>query len=455
MPRDLFQDVLANDIPEQFRNQQQQPTQQSQQMNAPQQSQKPGFDFSATAGKITDPLYNALMAAGSGANKVLTNQANSLVGAIGGRKDFFKPGAELHHPGISADAGDLVGRGIPYVAESLGNPAGFLENVAFDALYGASQNPENMKKGAEKGGYLSAALNSIPLIGKGAGKVAETFNPIAHGAEKVGEINQTYQDLTKNIGEDFKNSVGKFENYRITTNKPANAFTDISENTIKKYFSPDTADMVRTFLKKPTLGDAHELQSQIGYEIRKYENSPSMTPAVNAHIQHLKRLQGRLTGQMDSFLRARRPDLADLYKTGKERFAKEIVPFRKSDTIEGIAKGLQKESTPKELMRNLSKLKKEGSIPAGHPLEGILGELESKQGKAALSKNLSALLGGVAGSSFGLPGAASGLVLGKLGSGPSLSLAQNPEFIKLLQSIGPTADISKQALLSQALSRGQ
>lgn len=280
-----------------------------------------------------NPDLNAILGAGDALRNTIASGANLIpgvniplartgqgtaynIGNVAGNLGAFAGGGEL------LDAARLGAEGIPYIGKALSslsdNPAAqglmqqYLPGIARRAIgtgaYGVATNPNDRLTGGAEGIGGSLLSEALPPAFGLAGNAAQYFMPTTFmqkiiqglGGNKsledatksvIGNVKDAYENqqaIAKNMYKPIFNSVGGDNiysaldrNQQINPDFWANALNgkinDLGTNSqyyklpddISNYYPYDVKKLNNNFQDNPTFDNAHQLQSQMGTEIRR------------------------------------------------------------------------------------------------------------------------------------------------------------------------------------------
>jgi hypothetical protein len=146
-------------------------------------------------------------------------------------------------------------------------------------------------------------------------------------------------DANKNISEgmynDIFNSAGA-SNDQLNSDLNGSLASGNYPQQSQKYlnhYDYDLEDLHNNYIENPTLQNAHQLQSQLAYEIR---NSPTDSQADKNSVKGLTRARNALVGDMTSSLDNVSPGLGDQYKKATNYYLNNVVPYKTNTKIENI-----------------------------------------------------------------------------------------------------------------------
>lgn len=359
------------------------------QSSSPQPSSNPGYfaNLFKVYSPQDNPILNGILGAGDALRNTIASGANLIpginipmaktgqgtaynIGNIAGNIGGFFGGGEL------LDAARLGAEGIPYIGKALSalsdNPEAqnlvqqYLPEIARRAIgtgiYGVATNPNNMAKGGEEGIIQSLLADALPF---GIGKIsqgAQYFMPTSYMQKILNGLggNKTLEDTTKSVINSVKdayksqtdeatklynpvfNQVGKNDIATANYNKLPDDITNLYPYDVKKLNSQ--------FINNPTFDNAHQLQSQMGTEIRRLEGGRQAPDAASLNtIQALKDAQNAIQNDMKTHLLFSRPDLLTQYNKANNFFAQNVSPYRAESDFYKMASGETENLKPSSL----------------------------------------------------------------------------------------------------------
>lgn len=331
-------------------------------------------------------------------------------------------------------AGQLGGEAADYLALSEALPglgasklANAIGRIGGSSAYGAVMNPENRTAGAIEGGLAGGVGESIPLLAKGADffrptkfarNIAKTFSP-----ESIENISDRGMNLYENAFSGIKESP-------IYSNESKMEYLTLPEDQIKKNYDIDLKKLHERFLKNPTLQNAHELQSQLGSEMRdlyKMKSRLGTLPQADKNtLISYKYAHKLLNKDIDSFLKDvdknALPHVSgdsgrlESYKNATENWAKNVVPARNASLV--ISK-LGRNYTPEKMLKSLERAEDLGTqLPdtLSRQLESLKSMITARN---VLQGGIGATIGGSAAPMVG-PGTETLGLLGGAALGPKI-----------------------------------
>lgn len=290
--------------------------------------------------------------------------AGNILGNLAG----FMGGGEV------LDTARAAAEAIPYIgklAQMLGGSS-FGSTAARQGLgtglYGAIASPQDRTDNAVMGASLGSTAAALPF---GAGKIAQGLGylqPQKYSKEILDNLSggQSLGDATQSVLEAVKNSYKQqsddaSELYNGVRNNipsgsiyaplkgplgiPSNlSFSDlegsypsISQGVTDNYTSA-LKDMHNDFINSPTFQNAHALQSELGTVSRQLQ-SGRMQMSSTLDSSSLNKARNALKSDMDTYLSAQSPDLANQYRKAAQSFQQNVVPYRTDPEIYSIATG--------------------------------------------------------------------------------------------------------------------
>jgi len=276
--------------------------------------------------------------------EVERNPFSTMAGNIGGN-------AALFAPALMSGAGAGMS---PYLAGALSG----------GAQAGAQYvNPgESRLENALYGGAFGAAL---PVVGKALGGTAKGIKNIsnAYPAKKVAEkvisgMNNTKSSYNKMYSDIFKEA----SDLGINQIKKPN----INYNAIIKNNPGKFSKILKDFQESPTPELANKLQSDLGKRISSLQTKQSKSGLVSSEIHELERLSNakdKLIKNLTSAFENKSPGLANRYIETSKGYAKDVIPYIKSNPIRRFRAGERGETDfIKELTKDKTFMHKMGKL---------------------------------------------------------------------------------------------
>jgi hypothetical protein len=117
------------------------------------------------------------------------------------------------------------------------------------------------------------------------------------------------------------------------------SYPNLPQNITDNY-TDTLKDMHNTFINDPTFSNAHQLQSELGAVSRQLDSksAPPTIGTLNAQ-NSLNNARGALKTDMDNFLSAQSPELAQQYKNASDSYLQNVVPYKTNPKIYKMATG--------------------------------------------------------------------------------------------------------------------
>jgi hypothetical protein len=353
--------------------------------------------------------------------------------------------------------------------------------------YGATMNPDDRAKGAIEGGALSAAGEALPVLAKGIGKIADSINPSSivnaiHdfiNPSKIDEVTQSGKKLYKNIfskfskrsiydntepvdfsasGMDDGKGIVKFygepaEGAKFDDAYKGLSYTDLPEDQIKNVYNSDLKALHRKFINNPTIENAHELQSQLGTELRAYNAKEVKNIRLDAADRNIrdsyKLSQSMIQNDIKSFLYKENPNLVNDYNNANYNWAKKVIPLQNANHI--ISK-VGENAAPEKINSAILKAQ-DRNIRLPEEFDGFQTNLEKTIARKNIAqKAAGAVLGASLGHSLGGAGEIGGALLGSYIGAPLMKSIGIPSISSATKGMGSKAyDILRSTYLSNKL----
>jgi hypothetical protein len=228
-------------------------------------------------------------------------------------------------------------------------------NTLAGGVFGATQN-ENPASG-----FIEGALGqTIPAAAfKGITKIPkalENFHPqklanaILEDLGKGKSVPKTIENMVEKLKSSYSiRKAGSDKIFSPVNTKHNNKYIDEYldnylglDKDIEKYFTPSLRKMNDAFLNKPTFKNAHDLQSQLGYEIRDLEKqkaAQTLDTAGKNQLEHYRETRDSLVKDIKKYFERKDPKSGQVYKKGLENWQKEIVPYYSDPLLAKIVQG--------------------------------------------------------------------------------------------------------------------
>ena len=229
------------------------------------------------------------------------------------------------------------------------------------ALQGASESQDPLF-GAALGGAIGAlpGLGQSMLPGKAAKKITDLLSEESLAKIKApskalydkafneSEGINIYGDIKKALAGDKKVALSKLaEKYNENEIPASIKYIDLNPKEVNvAYTKSGLKRLHNRFMENPTLQNAHELQSQLGTEVRalkaKELNTKSLDAADNAALDSYQYARKIIKNDINGFLEGKGKGLAEDYKNATLMHAKDVVPYRNAAAI------MQEHTSPEE-----------------------------------------------------------------------------------------------------------
>lgn len=148
--------------------------------------------------------------------------------------------------------------------------------------------------------------------------------------------------LMQNYGYAFPNNkslLNFFNSKPVIVNK--GNYNSLGQDIIDSY-DRNLKDLHNQFTENPTLQNAHNLQSQLGYAARQLQakdTKSGLSPAERSTLQGYQQAQNSLRSDINTFLNSNNPVLANQYNLATANWAQNVTPYLENPKIAQIAKG--------------------------------------------------------------------------------------------------------------------
>lgn len=331
----------------------------------------------------------------------------------------------------------------------------------------ASQTPniknlEDLKDISKNSLKMNALLEAGTIPLRAVGHAAETFNPVQFGEKKASQINNEFKAAKALQQETYRPVMDKYGEYNVTLN-PKKYMDDLGIE--KKGMYHQTKQLYDKFLKEPTFKNLHELQSQIGTDLRQSRVARNKPASVSRFSDYNSKLKDKVT----SYLK-HDPEMLEQYEKGSQITRNLVEPYRATPTLEKIAYGKIENSHPENLSNSIKKgnekiIARKGedaftAIPENHPLQNHLRDLEKIINFGKLAKTTIPTLAGAIGGHIVSPGlgsltgagggaALAGTLLSPVGNPLLQATAQNPLIRNVFKALSPAYYGSGRALIDE------
>jgi len=294
----------------------------------------------------------------------MTGQALGFIG--GGEAVKGLAGATKAIPQVGAAAERLM----PILEKTPGILRRVLGQTAGAATFGATQAPSDPLRGAAIGAGLGGIASLLPEITapvfKGAKKLVGAFKPQKEADSLMDYLSQgkSLTENNKSLAADVKAKAN--ENKAISKANYANVldkvgdepvvsgplalanktqqfkpseYSGLDEDTISEINkNPALKKMNNKFMENPTFKNAHELQSQLGSNMRSFKKTP-LDPAGKNILAKYGAVRDALQNDMKFFLeKGSAPSLKNEYEAAGNHYLRDVVPY-KEGKIGKISRG--------------------------------------------------------------------------------------------------------------------
>lgn len=182
-------------------------------------------------------------------------------------------------------------------------------------------------------------------IATSTGQYNKFFNKVGNepffDKEMVKKLSQANKEikLAKKSEPDINPSFLKnaiYKKYGIDDKEAIDIFKMPSK--LKASMGPGSKKQLKLFMKDPTIKNAHELQSELGFDIRNFNKLRNLKPSETHELADLKKARKLVKNEMDSFLESKNPDLIDEYKQITNWYKGNVVPYSQDKKIAEIVK---------------------------------------------------------------------------------------------------------------------
>ncbi len=300
-----------------------------------------------------------------------------------------------------------------------------LSRIGGQAAWGGLTN-DNPAQGAGEFGGMQALFEALTPLAKPVAWAAEAINPQKYAGKIAEQIRNYAQAGYKEAQPYYKPAEEYFGNNITVDPKKYLGF----EKDDLQYFKAPAKKAYNDFVAEPTLGNLHDLQSKMG-----------MQPELGGWRQGIK-------DKIASYLHYQDPEALASYQKGSDIMRDKYYPYTANDILENITQ-YEKPITkynPNTLAKGLSNApivqqSEKALTPLDHPLVGLAESLQNRMNRAKMYQyGVPAALGAMTGHLIepglgGLFGAGTGAAFGKFGEPQLLGLAQNPEMLKILETL--------------------
>lgn len=307
---------------------------------------------------LTTQLALSAPLAGIGAGPGLLNALTRMgIGTAAGTALGMADQNNMNTPGQTAGynaAGNALLEGIPLAGKGISSAYNYIQPGKYaESILNALGDGQNLASNGRifankiKGAYESAKA-------KGSDLYNDVFNRrIDKPNNSIGDSTVSVQSANASAGNNIDNSSSLGANLdgirgntvgnqsimpsAATTTEKAKLFDG---GTIDK-FTPDLKDLHDDFLASPTLNNAHKLQSQLGFEVRRLEKmdkKANLSAADNNVLQTYRKARNQVKDKMNQVFDDISPELKDQYNAANEHYLNNVVPYLQNPKISAIVK---------------------------------------------------------------------------------------------------------------------
>ena len=177
------------------------------------------------------------------------------------------------------------------------------------------------------------------------------------------------------------------------------SYTHLNPREINRTYYGDLKDLHNRFMENKTFGNAHDLQSKLGTEIRKFRNLGEKTPLDTGQTTRLNSLETArdiLKSDMGKMLDKVSPGLSSKYDKASEYFANNTAKYQ---NLKSLLKGLGPNPKAEKTIETIEKAKHFGQdlpVEADEIINSIKKSLRNKK-LAIGAGSLAGIGGGFAG----------------------------------------------------------
>lgn len=334
-------------------------------------------------GFANSPGINAILGAGDALQHNIANVAELIPGvnnvprAQSGSGTAYNVGDVLGNTaafmggGEALGAGRLASEGLPYLgkaAQLAGKVPGVVSRMAGSTGYGALSNPQDRLGGAKTGAEFGLLGEALPYVGKAVGSVFNKFKP-----QKLSEQIIDYISGGKSLEDNAKSLAEKIKDLYKTKSQEASDIYDpifkhsgLGGDVIYPEVNPSGIHATKTvpkfdlegapkeiqklnseFEANPTLQNAHDFQSDLGYAIRKLEDTQKKSGLSTQEDNLLSQYHDArdiLKDKISTFISDKDPNLSNEYERATQYYKDNIGPYLNNTRIRQIAK--EKKTNP-------------------------------------------------------------------------------------------------------------
>lgn len=298
--------------------------------------------------------------------------------------------------GGAYETGKFAGEIAPWLAI---NPASALARVGIGTAGGALLG-DDLGSGAKEGLAWSAGMEAIPVLGKMLKTVPESFFREGFSQQLMDKMTKDFTGKKEKAMGYLNPLLNKFGDNTLTGNQKESLMKSFGENS--EYLGPDVKKKFNSFMQKPKIKDAQDLQSILGEEIRGLDPSQvANKDRINASNNFRDSV---LDSMYDRFDQLDTKGTAD-HKEFRKIWAKDVKPYESNPTLSKVVHNERFGMTPKKLEEGLMRSTQGDftKIPKDNPIHGFSKEMNDKMnlsrfyGKAgSAATGAAAMAGGAA-----------------------------------------------------------
>lgn len=314
----------------------------------------------------------------------------SLIGKSPQQKDIIRNLpyiASNSRPDIASKFFQGIGEETPLLMTGINSVPGLLGTagrIAGQTGYGAAVQPENRTKGAISGLLASAIGEAIPGTASAIGSFAEKINPVKFAKSKISEMLMNFKNAEQRQKEAYSLS-NKYDKEKVLSDPMIRMDYHDPKDFLgfdKSDLSVASKDKYEKFIKNPTFGNLHKLQSQLYEDAKSYKkiDPDSYQKAINARSIVIDRAK--------QFLQNKDPKALAGYEEGARITREELKPYLETNDLKKIMFQKVKEIQPSKLESVIrgAMEKVNSKIPENHHLRKVLDELQNKLSASELTE---------------------------------------------------------------------
>ncbi len=282
--------------------------------------------------------------------------AGGALGAAGKTPAALQAGRSIAAGAKEATAGIP---GMERILEALGSKTG--KNVVGGGALGALMVPENQGAGAALGAVGGVAPSLLKGAKSGFESLSSKFTPNKNSTKFLEDLGQgatNKRESSISLGNDIRNAYQpKVEKYQEMVSEPLNALgneriyekanpllstkIDKSKKLLDQVEDLKISDVASQFKQDPSFSNAHKLQSELGVLIGELKGNLNKGVKELGDIKKIQSIRNGLKDDMESFLSARSPEMANNYREASNLYRDEIVPYLANNKLRNLLRGGQ------------------------------------------------------------------------------------------------------------------